>query len=703
MIEPEFNVEELEQKVNYLMEIIRQLEKRLSTVEKLLINKNNISDSESVNITGSMNIPTIAKINLSETEILELYNNNSQALADYAAKVAVADESLRNKYNNIAIILEKTKSQSASYWILTTEDDKYWLLPKAKLRINSYNYEILKFLFQCAGYKYDSSSEYTLTQLAKVYLTPSGDKWQLLEPGKLNFVGCHTEESEEDSITDTTQEFAENISEEIFINADNYNLDTNQDSITQESVPSNQEDIPILENIENSSESKDESEISPEILLVNLYNKKNTLLFEYAKAFSKTQTTDTGTFEENSNGIYWIFSFKQGTAYLVPRCDVDINPDNLLDLQSIFTCLNYPLENINEYTNQFKLIQPAKVTPLNTVGIAGNNWVIPGTTTAERWKLEEPGILDFSSNSDVSLIHQLWQNVQLLKTLVGHSDSVSCVAISSKNKVIISSSFDCLIKIWSLVSEENNIFYNANSRLNIVAFHPDEKLFASAGDESIIKLWDINNRVLERLITGHLASIRTLMFSSDGKLIASGSRDKTAKVWDVATGKIVYDLVGHTDTVISLAFSHDHKTIATSSSDKSIKLWSLETGKLLHTIYGGLDLYWSVAFSPNSQILAAGASNNHIKLWDAHTYELVNAFTEHSAAVYSIAFSPDGQTLASGSADKTIKLWDINTGALLSSLNAHSHEVYSVTFSSDGQILASGSKDKTIKIWEFVH
>ncbi|MFB2770957.1 hypothetical protein ACE1AT_16945 [Pelatocladus sp. BLCC-F211] len=120
------NFEELEQKLNFLIDTVYQLERRLSKVEKLLSNKNNSSDSESVTVTDSLNIPDIPKTKLSEAEILEIYNNNCHALANNAVKVAVTQESLINKD---ILFLEKTKPKTASYWILATEDAQYWLLP----------------------------------------------------------------------------------------------------------------------------------------------------------------------------------------------------------------------------------------------------------------------------------------------------------------------------------------------------------------------------------------------------------------------------------------------------------------------------------------------------------------------------------------------------------------------------------------------
>ena len=49
---------------------------------------------------------------------------------------------------------------------------------------------------------------------------------------------------------------------------------------------------------------------------------------------------------------------------------------------------------------------------------------------------------------------KIWSiaNGKVLRTLIGHKEDVRCVCISSDEKIIISGSWDCTIKIWSILS-----------------------------------------------------------------------------------------------------------------------------------------------------------------------------------------------------------------------------------------------------------
>src|SRR5262249_52866441 len=68
-------------------------------------------------------------------------------------------------------------------------------------------------------------------------------------------------------------------------------------------------------------------------------------------------------------------------------------------------------------------------------------------------------------------------------------------------------------------------------RVNAVAFSPDGRLLASAGNDLAIRIWDVAARTLAGPPSiQHEGWINSLAFSSDGLLLASGSQDGTARI-----------------------------------------------------------------------------------------------------------------------------------------------------------------------------
>lgn len=69
--------------------------------------------------------------------------------------------------------------------------------------------------------------------------------------------------------------------------------------------------------------------------------------------------------------------------------------------------------------------------------------------------------------------------------------------------------------------------------INSLAFDPTASLLASAGNDGVVILWDVNTLQARRIWRGHVGSVNSLAFSSDGRHVVSGGSDGTIRVWSV--------------------------------------------------------------------------------------------------------------------------------------------------------------------------
>lgn len=159
----------------------------------------------SVQVTGALQPAPISKLNLSESDLVEIYHSAPKILSQKAAKVSVTEYTL-SPQSEESIVIEEVKD--GSYWLVGTENDIYCLFPQANVKINPYIDETIKLLFNCNGYQTDAASQFTLNKPAKLSIMPSGEEWQLVERGRLDFSGnsslreLEVEEGESQEIQD---------------------------------------------------------------------------------------------------------------------------------------------------------------------------------------------------------------------------------------------------------------------------------------------------------------------------------------------------------------------------------------------------------------------------------------------------------------------------------------------------------------------
>jgi WD40 repeat protein len=284
-----------------------------------------------------------------------------------------------------------------------------------------------------------------------------------------------------------------------------------------------------------------------------------------------------------------------------------------------------------------------------------------------------------------------------------------------------------------------------------------------------------------RRFLGHTDMVRSVNFCADGKRIVSAGNDKIIRVWDVDTGREIQQCIGHGSWIYSVLFRPDDcRRILSGSCDATMRLWDTETGKELirfpHPVdtvrtvaYGsegsgsrrifvprGGRLYaynvdvppyavMCVDFSPDGRQALSACAVRLGRLWNLDEIEPtipaekgvvkpailtpgtssrppvgkikqvevitdrgpelgidreIRRYVGHTNIARAIGFSHDGSRAITGSYDQSVRLWDAGTGRELRRFPGHAGIVYSVAFSPGAQQALSASADGTVRLWD---
>ncbi len=150
-------------------------------------------------------------------------------------------------------------------------------------------------------------------------------------------------------------------------------------------------------------------------------------------------------------------------------------------------------------------------------------------------------------------------------------------ALSPDGQFLAGSLLERTARLWRLSSARLLAELPALAAVTDLRFSPDGRLLAVAGG-CRVALWDVAARTRARraLLRGHRKLVRQVAFAPDGQTLATAGEDGVVRLFDVGTGKerAAYDWgIGK---VRSVAFAPDGMRAA-AGGDTDIVLWDVDS------------------------------------------------------------------------------------------------------------------------------
>ncbi|KAF5349681.1 hypothetical protein D9756_009013 [Leucocoprinus leucothites] len=301
------------------------------------------------------------------------------------------------------------------------------------------------------------------------------------------------------------------------------------------------------------------------------------------------------------------------------------------------------------------------------------------------WTPEGRRVLTGSTSGEFTLWNGLTFNFETI--LQAHDTAICAMTFNHSGSYLASSDKSGVIKYFEPNMNNLTAWQGSTSREAIrdISFCPDDQRFATASDDSSIRIWSFAESRVESVLTGHGWDVKCAQWHPTKGLIVSGSKDNLIKFWDPRTSTCLSTLHPHKNTIQALSWSPNGNLVASASRDQTVRVFDIRAMKEFRVLKGHKKEVCSVAWHPVHPILVSGGSEGSILHWDLSTPTAPSSFDTSSPS--TLPSSALTSLIAAASSPR----------ANLS--QAHDSNVWSLAYHPLGHLLVTASNDHTTRFW----
>jgi WD40 repeat protein len=277
------------------------------------------------------------------------------------------------------------------------------------------------------------------------------------------------------------------------------------------------------------------------------------------------------------------------------------------------------------------------------------------------------------------------------QTLVGHELPLTCIAWSAASKLVLTTSLDSSLKLWSAAGDKAGecLWTVPGDFTQVQFYYQDRFIAASQGNKVQLYRYKLKDPQLKD-------DVKRLASKCSGKVVARGTHPDA---------QAVARFTAHNTF-------HSHLLLL-GGSNRSVAVWDVNANSIAAQFDHGhrrplhsLRLYESSCFIAESDadwynLFLTAASDNTVKIFDLRQQQEAACLMGHTNTGLSLgaAISPCGRFVASGSEDRAVYIWDIRSTHVLDKLRGFKETVSDVAFNPATTQLCAGSFEGCVRFF----
>lgn len=278
-----------------------------------------------------------------------------------------------------------------------------------------------------------------------------------------------------------------------------------------------------------------------------------------------------------------------------------------------------------------------------------------------------------------------------LGNYVGHNGAVSTCDVSRDSELLLTGSADSSAKLWDVKSGECHATWGFDAPCKAVAFALGDELAALSTDpfmsrEPAIHLVSIDRAdpsssgkssngeegggaTFLRKLTGFKGRTNRVAFTDGNACLLSAGEDGVLRRWDVETGRVKDEAEIAEGPLTDLQLSADGTHLAVSSFDTRARLVDAVSLEVLKTYQTGTNANGAAIHPTFPHVLVGGGqeasqvttTSSRAGKFEARFFHKVYAeeighVRGHFGPINAVAFAPDGRSFATGGEDGYVRL-----------------------------------------------